>query len=101
MPDQLDDASRGDDPDGLRELEWTFVRSLLSASAYENRALESFFLQRYSRDGGGDADLDAVRQYLDDALAQHRRAVEDLEHARRALADDDAVGSDEETAEYP
>lgn len=99
MPDQLDDAARPDGFDGLRELEWTLVRSLLSASAYENRALESYFLQRYSRDGGDDPDLDAVRRYLDDALIQHRRAIEDLEHARRTLDDVDAVRSDEGPAD--
>lgn len=98
MPDQLNNRSYGEGVDSLRELEWTLVRTLLSASASENKALESYFLQRHSRDG--DADFDTVHQYLDDALTQHRRAIEDLKLARQVLDEMEAFRSDEGTKEY-
>ncbi len=98
MADQFDDISYRNEADRFRELEWTLVRTLLSASASENKALESYFLQRRSRDGG--ADFDTVRQYLDDALTQHRRAIEDLQLAQQTLDEMEAFRSDERTKEY-
>ena len=98
MPDQLHDIFCRDDADAFRELEWTLVRTLLSASASENRALESYFLQRRSR--AGETDFDTIHGCLDDALAHHRRAIEDLKLARQVLDEIETFRSDEGAKEY-
>ncbi|WP_396611620.1 hypothetical protein ACH9L7_15700 [Haloferax sp. S1W] len=66
-------------------VDWTIVRSLLSANDSTSSALESHLMQLHYHDGGDDIAMTTTQQYLDEAIAQHERILEDLRLAQEAL----------------
>jgi len=67
-----------------RAVDWTIVRSLLTANEATSRALESHLLQAYYDESGG-AKTESTEQYVERAIARHERIVEDLRLARDLL----------------
>ncbi|SEM01979.1 hypothetical protein [Haloferax larsenii] len=65
-------------------IDWTIIRSLLSASDSTSSALESHLMQTYYY-GGDTISTAATQQYLDAAISKHERILEDLRLARDAL----------------
>lgn len=71
------------------DVDWTVCKSILEAQMEANRALEDALLCSVGPSkGNGDADsLEATKRQLDDAIAAHQRAIEDLELAIKCIQD--------------
>ena len=67
-----------------RAVDWTIVRSLLTANEATSRALESHLLQAYYDESKG-AKTESTEQYVERAIARHERIIEDLQFARDLL----------------
>ncbi|RLM56526.1 hypothetical protein DVK02_08460 [Halobellus sp. Atlit-31R] len=67
-----------------RAVDWTIVRSLLTANEATSQALESHLLRAYYRESG-EIETESTEAYLERAIARHERILEDLEFARDLL----------------
>ncbi|RDI72233.1 hypothetical protein [Halopelagius longus] len=69
-------------PDG-DALDWTAVRSLLTANAETTRALEAYFVRAQYRDDDS-SDLSPAKEHIREAIDRHESIVENLELALAA-----------------
>lgn len=86
-------SHRSDDVDELPDgdaLDWTVLRSLLTANAETTRALEAYFVRAQYRDDA--SDLSPAREHIREAIDRHEAIVEDLKLALAAL--DEREGRD-------
>jgi hypothetical protein len=81
------------DGDAADALHWTAARSTLEANQYSMRALESLLLETGPAEHDT-TDADVASQALEQAIAHHQRAIEDLEFALEALDERDRVTRD-------
>lgn len=74
----------GEELDTDQELWWTGVRALLQANEAERRAIEGY-LHLLREDFDGSLEGRDVDTLIDAAIQNHRRAIDDLELAKRTV----------------
>lgn len=68
--------------DSARDLDWEIVKALTDAQSHTNASLGQYLLYMTH---GRDLDSREVDVCLDEAIANHERAIEDLRTAQRRL----------------
>lgn len=74
--------------DSARNLNWEVVKALTDAQSCTNASLEQYLLYMTH---GADLDRQEIDVCLDEAIACHERAIEDLRSAQRRI---EQVGDD-------
>ncbi|MFC6824126.1 hypothetical protein [Halopelagius fulvigenes] len=74
-------------------LDWTAVRSLLTANAETTRALEAYFVRAQYRDDES-SDLSSAKEHIREAIDRHEAIVEDLELALAAADERERIDAD-------
>lgn len=72
------------DREGVPDLDWTIIKSLMDAQANTNTSLERYLL--YVTHDDFDLDAEHVDRCLSQAIEHHERALEDLRTARELVA---------------